>query len=215
MKLRVLMFGLCFLFLGCHKDQQCIDNTESCDFQNLTVCDSTAIDLHKYTTRKEGFSYGYANAIKQVGNAGEIAWKANCIGTRFNEQDLYISFSTYSDTSWIGLEFWAYLREVILIKFKLEPGQNQKVKPESEFKKDPSIIFAHYTKYIDDVDDAKWDIDPEDDSYIIVSNYDSLTDIVSGTFDLKFVKVKDNTHSGETYANKVRFRCGSFEAKFQ
>src|SRR6187455_2906655 len=110
---------------GCYKEHQCGERIDDCSLKHLVVCDPNSVDLRKYTIRGEGFSVGSASAIKEVADAGEIEWIANCRGARIDENTQYISFRNYSDTPWIGLEYWAYLREAISIKYSMDLNQKQ------------------------------------------------------------------------------------------
>ena len=200
---------------GCYKEHQCGERIDDCSLKHLVVCDPNSVDLRKYTIRGEGFSVGSASAIKEVADAGEIEWIANCRGARIDENTQYISFRNYSDTPWIGLEYWAYLREAISIKYSMDLNQKQIIFPESEFLVDSTKNYAWYDKNYDDVTVVRWQIDPDVESYIIITSYDSINDLVKGVFDLSFVKLIDNSSPDESYSDHIRFRCGRFAGAFQ
>lgn len=200
---------------GCYKDHQCGERIDDCSLKNLVVCDSGSVDLRKYTTRGNGYPVGFAHAIKEVPDAGEIEWMANCLGARFDGSNFYISFSNYSDTAWVGLEPWAYFRENILIKFSLDINQKQILFPESEFLIDSTLNYGRYNKNQDDFTLVNWQLDTTYESYLIITHYDSSSDLVKGVFDFSFVKLRDNSSPDESYSDHIRFRCGRFEGAFQ
>lgn len=212
----VLTLILIYIFsIGCQKDHQCGERIDDCSLKHLIVCDSNSIDLIKYTTRGNGYPVGFAQAIKEVAEAGEIEWKANCLGARLDGGNYYISLSNYSDTAWVGLEPWAFFRENILIKFSLDINQKQILLPESEFLIDTTINYARYSKNLDDIPVVNWQLDTTYESYIIITSYDSSSNLVKGLFDLSFVKLIDNSGPGDYYSNRIRFRCGNFEGIIQ
>lgn len=126
---------------------------------------------------------------------------------------VYLDLTNYSDTAYHGLEAWAYLRETILIKFDPEIQGAQPLYDRATFQKDNKTSFAKYDRWFDDYYDAGWKIDLSQKSYILVTEYDRVNEIVSGEFNLFFVIDKPTTYPGITSAERVNFRCGKFRAK--
>ena len=203
------------LIIGCNQDEcKNISLPDSCDTSQLIICDSSSFDLQEYIPRNDESSlYGLASAIKTVPGKGEIVWTANNRATYYGNDNYFLSLANYSDTAWVDLEYWAFLREVILIKFNPNIHGFQQVQPKSAYDQDTTLLYANYYKNADDIREATWDINDSQVSYISVSNYDTLTQIVEGEFDLYFELTSQGGDGAKHYAPKVRFKCGKFRAR--
>ena len=207
-----LVFGLTALS-ACKKE--CAGNpivVESCDTTGLVVLDSKEPSLRKYVIRNDSTAlYGYATAIKSVPSKGEITWVANNSIYNFNDK-YYLFMSNYGDNAWYNLEFWAYLRENIVIIFDpLTLGQ-QKVLDEQSYMTDTTLNYSYYHKRHDDYTEAGWRINTHEENYITVNSIDREKNIIEGEFDLHFSLIGQN-HVDGPYAATIRFRCGKFKAK--
>ena len=161
----------------------------------------------------ESSLFGHTNAIKQVDKQGEIEWFGNNSVERLPSNEHYLLIGNYIDTSWIGLEYWAYQRENIGIKFDPYTLGRQVVLDESAYTKNNTVNYARYIRWIDDYLDASWDIDLTEDSYINVVKIDQGTKIVEGEFNLHFKLKEQSSLPGVLYSDKIRFRCGKFKSK--
>ena len=185
---------------------------ESCDTTTLVIIDSTAPSLRKYIIRSDSTAtYGYATAVKSVPQKGEVTWIANNNITKVSNK-YYLLMANYGDTAWVNLEFWAYLRENIGIKFDPFTLGRQKVLDEQSYLADSTVNYSFYIKNHDDFTEATWKIIPQDDNYIIVNKIDHENKIIEGEFDLHYILTSENSVDGP-YSRIIRFRCGKFKAK--
>ncbi len=213
---KILIFLTAILvFLSC-KDE-CGDNNlsiDTCDRDSLIVINDSSPDLQKFVIRNDTSSlYGFTNAIKSALDQGEIEWIGNNLISRLTSGEYYLQIPNYADSSWLGLEFWAYLRESLIIKFNPYYFEKQKIFDENSYNNSSSKNYARYFRWVDDYSDASWDIDLAEDSYIIVTKIDQNTKIAEGEFELYF-KIKEQSKlPGIVYSNKVQFRCGKFKSK--
>lgn len=208
-----------FLALGlaalsaCKKE--CAGNpivVESCDTTGLVVLDSKEPSLRQYVIRNDSTAlYGYATAIKSVPGKGEINWIANDRIGNVNNQ-YYLFMPNYGDTAWHNLEFWAYLREGIGIKFDPFTLEQQQVLDENAYLADSTVNYSYYKKQHDDIVEAGWKINTQEENYITVNSIDREKNIIEGEFDLHFSLIGQN-HVDGPYAETIRFRCGKFKAK--
>lgn len=216
MKKLLVITAIAFsLFSRCKKDcGENIMSNESCDTDSLVVIDSNSLDLQKFVTRKNVSSlFGQANAIKQVDKQGEIEWVGNNSIQKFPSNEYYLLITNYADTSWVGLEYWAYQRENIGVKFDPYTLGRQVVLDENAYSKNKTLNFARYNIWLDDYLDASWDINLAEGSYINVVKIDQSTKIVEGEFNLYFKLKEQSSLPGVMYSDKIRFRCGKFKSK--
>jgi hypothetical protein len=200
------------LHLSCEGD--CYSFSESCDTNALIVCDSNSADLKRYVTRNDSTAiYGTAQAIKSVPDVGEIAWVANNSILKLTEDDYFLHMQNHADTSWVGLEFWAYMREDILTRFDPFYIGEQKVYNRSTYQQDSTVNYSRYVTNLDDFRDAGWQLDESRDNFITVTFLDHADEIVEGEFDFHFSMIEQSTLPGVIYSENVRFRCGRFKAK--
>lgn len=202
--------------IACDKD--CLKKmTDDCDMHNLKIIDPKCIDLSKYTIRQDtSFQYGYSTCIKSILGKGEIQWTANN-SIRKLIGGYYLSFSNYSDSTWRDLEYWAFLREVILIRIDKLNISKKFITNETQYKNDTSLNYGLYNKNFDDFfGEAKWEIDISKQSYLSINKIDTLNSndiIVSGEYDLNFRLTKQSVDPKFQYEEIIRFRCGQFKVK--
>lgn len=207
-------FIIFLLIVSCKKN--CDEGSptfDPCDVNSLKIIDSTCFDLTKYVIRNDSFSYfGHATAIKSVPNKGEISWIANNSIGKVPE-GYYIGFGNYIDTSWIDLEFWAFRREIILIKFNPYQKGEQVIYDEERFKLDSTVNYAWYEMRFDDFHDGSWRLDTNQKNFINVSSIDTANKVVEGEFKLHFLLSRKSTVPGVVYSDSINFRCGHFKSK--
>ena len=122
--------------------------------------------------------------------------------------------ANYQDTAWYNLEYWAFLREVINVKFDPYNNCKQKILDEDAYNQDTTTNYAVFLMNADDFRLAVWKIDMEKDNQILVTDFDKVNNIVEGRFELYFTKEIDNSPpSIGSFAERVEFRCGKFKAK--
>ena len=217
MKIIIIFISIILCFLGCQRDECSYNSSESCDRSSLVVIHPNSRDLFKFILRPDTFS-DYknlnVNAVKSVPSQGEIEWVGNNVIVKYpSSGECYLKIANYVDTTWRDLEFWAYRREVIGIKFDPYSYQKQKIYDESAYLLDNSKNYSRYDLWADDVHDAEWYLDTSEDNWIQVTKLDKNTKIAEGEFLLHFRIKTKITGTGETYSDKVNFRCGRFKAK--
>ena len=217
MKKIIIFISAILCFLGCQQDECSPISSGSCDRSSLVVINPNSRDLFKFILRPDtssDYANGNANAIKSVPGQGEIEWVGNNrIGKYISSGECYLGITNYVDTTWRDLEFWAYLREGIAIKFDPYSFQRQKIYDESAYLLDNSKNYSLYVRNFDDVVDAEWYLDTSEDNWIQVTKLDKNTKIAEGEFLLHFRIKTKITGTGNTYSDKVNFRCGRFKAK--
>lgn len=187
-------------------------SVESCDTNTLVLLDSTAPSLRKYVIRYDTSAlYGYATAIKSVPGKGEVRWVANNKIENVNNQ-YYLFMPNYGDTTWRHLEYWAYLREDIGIKFNPFILGRQQVRNEQAYLADSTLNYSAYYKHHDDFTEAYWKISGRGENYISVNRINHENKIIEGEFDLNFILTNQNSVYGP-YSDEIRFRWGKFKAK--
>lgn len=165
---------------------------ESCDTTGLVVHDSKEPSLRKYVIRNDSTAlYGYATAIKSVPEKGEITWVANNRIGNVNGV-YYLGMSNYGDTAWYNLEFWAYWRDGIGVKFDPFTLGKQIVLDEQFYMTDSTVSYSIYNKYHDDYKEAGWKTNTYKENYIIVNRIDFENKIIEGEFDLHFILIGQN-----------------------
>lgn len=201
------------VYTGCR--MECIDlRNSSCETHDLEVCDTSSFDMQKFVTRNnESAAYGTAQAIKSVPAVGEVEWKANNTIIKISEDYYFLSMANYADTGWIGLEHWAYLRDVVLVRIDPFYIGEQKILSIEEFEMDSTVNYSRYIRSLDDYFDASWNVEEGCDSYVNVTFVDVSEGIVEGEFDLHFIIDRQSTLPGVLYAERIRFRCGKFRAR--
>ena len=215
MKKIIIFISVILCFLGCQRDEYSPNSSESCDVSSLVIINPNSRDLFKYVIRPDTVSvYGNANAIKSVPGQGEIEWIGkNSITNILSSGEYYLLMANYVDTTWRDLEYWAFLRENIGIRFYPFSCKKQKIYDESAYLLDNSKNYSRYILWADDVLDAEWYLDTSEDNYIQVTKLDKNTKIAEGEFLLHFRIKTKITGTGNTYSDKVNFRCGRFKAK--
>ena len=200
---------------GCQKEcSEYSIASESCDPNHLVICDSSSFDLKNYVFRKDdSYLTGTATAVKFAFGKGEKQWVANNGIIGFNEENYFLSLANYADTSWVGLEYWAYLREVLLIKLNPYQIGIQQIVNEEDYESDSTVFYGRYYKWVNDILDAKWEINTDKTSFILISSIDTIHDVVAGEFDLYFKLTEQSILPGVNYASEVRFRCGKFRSR--
>ena len=217
MKKIIIFISAILCFLSCKQDECSPISSESCDRSSLVVINPNSRDLFKFILRPDTFT-DYknlnVNAVKSVPGQGEIEWVGNNGIIRFiSSGECYLSIANYVDTTWRDLESWAFLREVVLTKFDPCSYQKQKIFDESAYLLDNSKNYSRYIRNFDDVVDAEWYLDTSEDNWIQVTKLDKNTKIAEGEFLLHFRIKTKITGTGNTYSDKVNFRCGRFKAK--
>lgn len=184
-----------------------------CDLDSLKIIDSTCFSLQKYVIRMdESALYGHASAIKSVPEKGEIEWVANN-GILHVQNEYNLSLGNYSDTSWTGLEFWAFRREILLIKFNPYKKGEQAIYDQDSYSTDTTKNYAQYRMWFDDFADGSWDIDKTENNYVTVTSINPENNVAEGEFNLHFILREQSTVPGVVLSNNIHFSCGHFKAK--
>lgn len=193
---------------------ECSSVSDACDKESLKICDPDSDDLKKYVTRNDSSAvYGMAQAIKSVPESGEIEWIANNFILKLTGDDYYLYIENYADTSWVGLEYWAFQREDILTKLDPFYVGEQSIFSKSTFDQDSTVNYSRYVTNLDDFRDAAWQINEAHDNFITVTYVDHVTEVIEGEFVLHFSMTDQSTLPGVSYSEDVVFRCGRFKAK--
>jgi hypothetical protein len=175
---------------------------------------SNSPDLQKYVIRNNP-NFGSGSATKIVPNEGQISTPFNSLVACYDTTNhCSLSLQNYSDTSWVGFEHWAFQRELISVKFDGFYNGKQKILDYNAYKSDKIVNYAAYYLWHDDVPAAQWNINLEEDNYIIVTKLDTSTNIIEGDFSLNFIK-DGNIVSGTglVYSNIIQFHNGKFRSK--
>lgn len=201
------------LLFSCKKNCDILPPLDECSLNDLKIIDATCFDLKKYVIRNDsGALFGHATAIKSVPGKGEIAWISNNVIRQVNGVH-YLFLSNFLDTSWVGLEYWAFRRENIIITFNVNSETQQIIADENSYEADTSIHYGIYRLYFDDFPGGTWNIDLNKKSYLMITSFDEANKIVEGEFDLHFVLLGPSSVPGVVLSDSIHFRCGHFRAK--
>jgi hypothetical protein len=142
------------------------------------------------------------SATKEVPGLGSVNWTANILAV-LRKGKLSLTFITYQDSINI------HARERLSFSnIPLATGSNV-------IGNDLSLPFSTYGRSLADGDvlNASWEVDPDLDNTLEVTQLDTMLRLVSGNFNLHF-KMTTQGSFGFVHSERINFSSGYFTTKY-